>query len=143
MQRTKNTCNFFDKVPDTKDCNKVYVADTAAGCLAADAIINKKKKSVLALFVDERLLITRKRLEAFKETMSAKAPSIKVLIDFASNAADAATLTARYLEQKPYTLFCMSDEIVTGAMKAIQKKKLQFPDEIPIIAISNGFIPTL
>ncbi len=134
---------FFDKVPDIKDCNKVCVADAAAARMAADAIIDKKKKKVLALFGSERLLITRKRLAAFKETISAKAPSITVLIDFASNATDAATLTSKYLEQKPDTLFCMSDEILTGAMKAIQKNHLSFPDEISIIAISNGFIPTL
>ncbi len=134
---------FFDKVPDVNDCNKVCVADAEAACLAADAIISKKKKKVLALFGNERLLITRKRLAAFKETMSSKAPSIKLLIDFANNAAEADTLTAKYMKQKPDTVFCMSDEILTGTMKAIQKKQLSFPDEISIIAISNGFIPKL
>jgi len=134
---------FFDKVPDVKDCNKVCVADAEAACIAADAIIGKKKKKVLALFGNERLLITRKRLAAFKQTMNIKAPSIKLLIDFASNATEAATLTTKYLKQKPDTLFCMSDEILTGTMKAIQKKQLSIPDDISIIAISNGFIPTL
>ena len=37
----------------------------------------------------------------------------------------------------------MSDEILTGAMIAIQKKGLKIPKEISVIAISNGFIPKL
>lgn len=134
---------FFDKVPDTTDCHKVCVADAASAAMAADAIINKTKKKVLALFGNERLLITRKRLAAFRETIGTKAPSIEILIDFADNAAHAQSLSAHYLKQKPDTIFCMSDEILTGAMKAIQKAQLSWPEEIAVIAISNGFVPTL
>jgi LacI family transcriptional regulator len=41
------------------------------------------------------------------------------------------------------TIFCMSDEILIGVMKAIQKIKLNIPTDVSVIAISNGFIPTL
>ena len=38
----------------------------------------------------------------------------------------------------------MSDEILAGAMKAIQQLQLRIPDDIAVIAISNdGFIPKL
>jgi LacI family transcriptional regulator len=37
----------------------------------------------------------------------------------------------------------MSDEILIGVMKAIQKLNLNIPNDISVIAISNGFIPTL
>ena len=40
-------------------------------------------------------------------------------------------------------IFCMSDEILTGVMKAIQQLKLTIPKDVSIIAISNGFIPSL
>lgn len=134
---------FFDKVPDVNDCNKVCVADAASATIAADAIIYKKKKKVLALFGNERLLITRKRLAAFKETMSSKAASIELIIDFAGTATEAESLTEKYLKEKPDTVFCMSDEILTGVMKSIQKKGLAIPKDISVIAISNGFIPKL
>jgi LacI family transcriptional regulator len=134
---------FFDKVPDIPNCNKVCVADALSATMAANAIIHKKKKKVLALFGDKRLLLTRKRLEAFNETMSSKAPSVKLITDHAENAENAEKLATKYLSQKPDTVFCMSDEILTGVMKALFKKGITYPAEIAVIAISNGFFPKL
>ena len=37
----------------------------------------------------------------------------------------------------------MSDEILTGVMKSIQELNLKIPEDIAIIAISNGFFPKL
>ena len=134
---------FFDKVPDFHNCNKVCLADAASASMAADAIIVKKKKKVLALFGNERLLITRKRLDAFKETMTNKAPLTKLIIRFAGNAIEAEKMTSDNLSQKPDTIFCMSDEILTGVMKSIYNQGLTIPGDIAVIAISNGFIPKL
>ncbi len=72
---------FFDKVPEADGCNKVCVADAASAMMAADALISKNKKKVLALFGNEKLLMTRKRLQAFTDTMSSKAASAKLITD--------------------------------------------------------------
>jgi LacI family transcriptional regulator len=37
----------------------------------------------------------------------------------------------------------MSDELLIGAMKAIHQAELKMPKQISILAISNGFIPSL
>ena len=37
----------------------------------------------------------------------------------------------------------MSDEILAGAMKAIQEAGLKIPIDISVIAISNGYLPKL
>ena len=134
---------FFDKVPEVKDCNKVCLADASASSMAADAIIKKKKKKVLALFGDPRLLITRKREIAFLETMKSKAASTALVLHYACNAKEAEDHTSKYLDEQPDTVFCMSDEILCGVMIAIQKKKLSIPANISVIALSNGFIPKL
>jgi len=42
---------------------------------------------------------------------------------------------------KPDAVFCMSDEILTGVMKAVQHLQIKIPNELGIIAISNGIIP--
>lgn len=134
---------FFDKVPDLKECSKVCVADAASASMAADTIINKQKKKVLALFGDQRLLITRKREIAFTETMTTKAASTELITDYAGSAFEAENLATKYLQEDPDAVFCMSDEILTGVMIAIQKKGLKIPKDISVIAISNGFIPKL
>jgi LacI family transcriptional regulator len=131
---------FFDKVPDISNCNKVCVADEASATMAANTILYYKKKKVLALFGNENLLITKKRLAAFTKTMNGNAI---LLIHHADTADAAEAITLENFSQKPDTIFCMSDEILTGAMKAIQRTPLKIPDDIAVIAISNGFIPKL
>ena len=134
---------FFDKVPENNNCNKVCVADSLSATMAANSIINKKKKKVLALFGNTHLLITKKRLSAFTDTINEKVNKIKLITGHASSSAEAEALTLSYLKEKPDTVFCMSDEILTGVMKAIQRKQLKVPDNIAVITISNGEIPKL
>jgi len=131
---------FFDKVPDINNCNKVCVADGASATIAANTIIEKNKKKVLAIFGNINLSITKKRLAAFTNTMVG---AIDLMIHHADSAAEAEVITLEYLRQQPDTIFCMSDEILTGTMKAIQRAALKIPDDIAVIAISNGFIPKL
>ncbi len=134
---------FFDKVPEDPTCNKVCVADAASATTAAMTIINKKKKKVLALFGNPNLLITKKRREAFKQTIEDNGNKIKIIAETALSTGQAEECTLENLKSKPDTIFCMSDEILMGVMKALQIKKLKVPEEISIIAISNGEIPKL
>ncbi|MDE3234617.1 MAG: LacI family DNA-binding transcriptional regulator [Bacteroidota bacterium] len=134
---------FFDKVPDIASCNKVCVADTDAASIAARAIRNKNKKNVLAIFGSKELSITKKRLEAFSKILNKN--EVNFDLQFALNNDQAQKITEEALQKKnpPDTIFCMSDEILIGAMKAIQEANLSIPSEIGIIAISNGFFPKL
>ncbi len=131
---------FFDKVPELNNCNKICVADEASAAMAANTIILKNKKKVLAIFGNTNLSITKKRLSAFTKTMDGK---IDLLVHHANSTTEAEAITLECLQQKPDTIFCMSDEILAGAMKAIQRAGLKIPDDIAVIAISNGFIPKL
>ena len=131
---------FFDKVPEHTDCIRVCVADALSATIAANAILQKNKKKVLAIFGNPNLLITKKRLHAFEKTIDEK---IEIIIEYANTSAEAMEITTKAIQQKPDTVFCMSDEILMGAMKAIQKFQLKIPDDITVIGISNGFIPKL
>jgi LacI family transcriptional regulator len=134
---------FFDKVPEDPSCNKVCVADAASATTAAMAIINKKKKKVLALFGNANLLITKKRQGAFKQTIEDHGSKIKIITDTAMSTAQAEEQMLDHLKDKPDTVFCMSDEILMGVMKALQRKNLRVPEDISVITISNGEIPKL
>jgi LacI family transcriptional regulator len=131
---------FFDKVPEINNCNKVCAGDTTSAIIAANTILEKKKKKVLALFGNSHLSITKKRKEAFTKATGEK---IKLLAHHANNSNEAEEITTKILKEKPDTVFCMSDETLTGAMKAIQKANLKIPADIAVIAISNGYIPKL
>lgn len=136
---------FFDKVPNVDDCNKVCMADTEAAQLAAATIIAKKRKKVFGLFGDTHFSITRKRMPAFEAVLEAEKKKISYSNAIARNAEDAYNLVTEHFSHHngTDTIFCMSDEILTGAMKAVQQLKLNIPGDVGIIALSNGFIPKL
>lgn len=131
---------FFDKVPDDDDEIKVCMADASSAIIAAKTIVGKKRKKLLALFGNKGLSITKKREKAFFEIIADNIPAI---IHNVSNSDEARQTTAEALKQNPDTIFCMSDEILTGAMKAVLEAGLKVPGDISIISISNGYIPKL
>lgn len=131
---------FFDKVPDDTTVTTVCMADIASATIAATAILEKGKKKVLALFGNRGLSITRKREEAFEKAIDGR---VETILHHVNNSEEARQQTAAALQQKPDTVFCMSDEILTGAMKAILEAGLKIPADIAVIAISNGYIPRL
>jgi len=137
---------FFDCVPDvTENCNKVCLADKEAAAIAAEAIIKKKKQKVLALFGHPHLSITKKRLESFQDVFAKQSPQTNIVYAFPDKTAESKEVTLAALEKKdqPDTIFCMGDQILIGAMYAIHEKKLRMPEDISVIGISNGFLPTL
>ncbi len=134
---------FFDKVPENDHCNKVCVADSYAGTLAASALAAKGFKKILGFFGNPHLLMTKKRLTAFSTTIKEKNSKAEVIIDYAMSSVEAETKTFDHLKEKPAAIFCMSDEILVGVMSAVQKSRLLVPADIAIIAISDGFIPKL
>lgn len=136
---------FFDKVPDDEETNRVSLADRQAARLAAEILLEKNKKNILAIFGNADLSISKRRLASFEEFMNQKGNGMKVTYVHANNAQEAHDITKKYIctKKKPDSIFCMSDEILTGTMKAIQNSGIKIPQEMGILSMSNGFIPGL
>lgn len=134
---------FFDKVPLPQEFNKVCFADKQAAIMAAEALTVKKKKRILALFGNSKMSISQERKTAFEDFFTQKKNNTKLLIGEATNpnAAYQQTVDAFSKKLKPDAIFCMSDEILAGTMKAVQQLKLNVPNDVGIIAISNGIVP--
>ncbi len=145
LQEKKVPVIFFDRVPGYEQCNKICLADRAAATMVADALIGKQKKRVLALFGHPKLTISQKRYEAFNDTYKARSAATEIINKFPLSIAEARTVTLEALEakQKPDAVFCMGDLILIGTMHAIHEKGLRVPEDIAVISISNGLIPTL
>jgi LacI family transcriptional regulator len=135
---------FFDKVPDDDMFDKICLADKDAAVLAAEALVQKGKKTILAIFGNPALSITKRRLTAFQSFIQ-KHNNITLTVEYAQNSKLAEEKAEYYLQMKtkPDAIFCMSDEILTGVMKTIQKMNIHIPDDTGIIAISDGFFPKL
>lgn len=136
---------FFDRVPESGNFDTVCMADEEAAILAASTIIKYKKKNVLGLFGNADLSITKKRKDAFSRILDREGAAVKYRLVCCKNSQEAFdTVTAALTSpDQPDTLFCMSDELLIGAMKYINKAGLRVPDQVSVLAISNGFIPGL
>jgi LacI family transcriptional regulator len=136
---------FFDIVPKENRFTKVRMADERCAIIAAEEIIKRNAKKVLAIFGDDALSITQKRKAAFQKFMNDFAPKIHCSLAHANNTKDAELIMKRFADkkQKVDTVFCMTDEILIGVMRTIQELQLKVPNEIGVISISNGFIPHL
>ena len=144
--QNKNTpVIFFDRVPDYEACNKICLADKKAASMAAEVLIAKKKKNILALFGHPKLTISKKRYESFNETFTTQSPATKIHNEFPLSTAEAKayTLTALKGKKKPDTIFGMGDLILIGVMQAIHELGLRVPEDVAVMSISNGLIPTL
>ena len=135
---------FFDKVPDDETYNRVCLADKEATVMAAEALMKKNKKNILGIFGDTHLSITKRRLKGFHEALSAN-KKINLSIEYADKTEEAEIISNSYfqLKKKPDAVFCMSDEILIGVMKTVQKLKIEVPQQTSIISLSDGFFPTL
>lgn len=136
---------FFDRVPEADGYNKVCQADSAAATIAANVIIEKKKKRVLGLFGHPHLSITKVRCASFRQTIASQSPGTIVDIDYTESIVQSrkAALEALSEKGKYDVVFCMGDLILIGVMYAIHELNLRVPEDISVISISNGLIPTL
>lgn len=136
---------FFDKVPDDTGFDTICMADEEAATLAANTILKYKKKKILALLGNAELSITKKRKEAFLKVFEKEKIPPSIDIHHCLNSAEARKITTGVLDRKvkPDHIFCMSDELLIGAMKSLYQSDIRIPDEVSVLAISNGFIPGL
>jgi len=137
---------FFDKVPQYESCNKICVGDEHAATIAAEEILKKGIVNVLGIFGDKNMSITKARLQKFTSVLFKDDAKINLKTVHAKSSEEAEQLTLSLIagfKGKRFAVFCMSDEILAGSMKAIQRKGLQVPDDLGVIAISDGMIPQL
>lgn len=136
---------FFDRVPEEKGFYTVCLSDADAARLAAEAIIDKKKKNVLALFGHPHLSISKVRSKTFADTFKQHSPNTTLTIHYPEQPGPSGEIALAALQSSnpPDVIFCMGDLILIGVMRAIHQLNLKVPDDVAVISISNGFIPTM
>jgi LacI family transcriptional regulator len=135
---------FFDKVPNEPNFNKVSIDDVAASEFAANLILQKKHKDILAIFGNENLSITKTRYNTFNEVCK-KVKGIAVDNKYCSTSEEAREVVKKIFikKKRPTAIFCMSDEILIGVVKSIQELKIAIPNEVAIVAMSDGMLPKM
>jgi LacI family transcriptional regulator len=135
---------FMDKIPEDDQFDRVTMNDNRSATLAAEALLARQPKRILALLGAREMSITRRREQAFTEYVKAHSQAtidIRYVPDRSSARTEAEK--ALFSGTRPDALFCMSDEVLTGAIKAVQHSGIRVPEELAIVSISNGYLPTL
>ncbi len=135
---------FFDKVPEGSNYNKICIADEHAAKLAAELVLQKNKKNILAIFGNQNLSITRTRFTAFQNIISLQKEAV-VYTEYCNDSEAAKIATKKFFlkAKKIDAIFCMSDEILIGVMKCLQELKIKIPEQVGVIALSDGFLPRI
>jgi LacI family transcriptional regulator len=90
------------------------------------------------------LSITKLRYASFKNYFEIHAKDTKVDYYFTEQVEVSREVCLEIFNSKiPEAVFCMGDMILMGVMHAVHETKLKVPEDISIIGISNGLIPTL
>lgn len=144
LQQQEMPVVFFDKVPDLFACHKIRFDDERAATLAAEYLIGKGKRRVLSLFGEASMSITKWRSEAYTHTFNRQGLQGSYSIQYiaGTEAADLAVTQAITSDEKPDAIFCMTDELLIGAMKALQVAGAGIPEEVGVLSISNGAFPS-
>ena len=135
---------FFDKVPMENQYKKISISDEASTIMACEALLKVSKKNIVGIFGNKNYSITKNRENSFKKFFEHNAPNIHIHIEHADNTEAAFNCVQKlWINNKPDSIFCMTDEILIGVMKFIQSNNIKYPKQVKIITLSNGFIPSL
>jgi len=134
---------FFDRVLSQNHSCSVTIDDVAITRQAIQHLAEKGHHRISGLFGDPNLTITRERFRGFKEVLQELGiPFEEQLTAFAQDSEQGSQKALKIMEEQKITaFFAMSDELMVGAVQAIEQKRLRIPEEIAIIAISDGFAP--
>jgi len=135
---------------DYEECNSVMVDDILGGKIATQhlidyghkdiAILSGERDSALSFNVSDHR--TKGFLQAISEANLEWNPENEIRGDY--NILTAEIATEAFLGRKgrklPTAIFCHSDEMALGAMKAIRRKGLRIPEDISVIGFDDNEI---
>ena len=135
---------FFDKVLESQEKSLVIIQDEVVAEKAVQHLIDKGRKRICGLFGNPNLTISKLRYVGFSKALKDANQSLSPDYTIFANDIDQAKTAMQNLfrsETPPDAVFAMSDELLVGAMEAINSCALNVPEDIAIISISDGQAP--
>jgi DNA-binding LacI/PurR family transcriptional regulator len=126
-------------------CSTVSIDDVKGGELATQHLIDKGHRDI-AIMVGQNSYnfnfeVSNQRKDGFLNILNQSDiefnPAFEIVADFDSHTSELAMTDFLSRKKLPTAIFCESDEMAFGAIKAIRKKGLQVPEDISIIGYDN------
>lgn len=134
---------MLDKVIYTDLHSTVTIDDKNAAFVATNAILEKGRKNILGIFAHENLSITKQRIEGYNAALLSHEinPQDKHHLVI-NNLNDLPNKLSEITNQNNYDgLFLMTDELLVNCFNHFMKMKKQIPEDLSIVAISDGSSP--
>lgn len=134
---------FFNRVCEDMEVPKVIVDDYDGAFRAVDHLIKTGKKRIAHLAGPQTLLISRKRLNGYKDALiKNKIPIDEELIISYDLSEEKVRIYVNHLLSLPHppdALFAINDPTAISAIQVIKSKGLKIPRDIAVIGFSNDY----
>ncbi len=126
-------------------CSTVSIDDVKGGELATQHLIDKGHRDI-AIMVGQNSYnfnfeVSNQRKDGFLNILNQNDiefnPAFEIVADFDSHTSELAMTDFLSRRKLPTAIFCESDEMAFGAIKAVRKKGLRVPEDISIIGYDN------
>ena len=131
-------------VPDER-CSSVSIDDIRGAEIAAQHLIDMGHRDI-AIMVGQNSFafnfeVADQRKHGFLKTLEANGiefnPQFELIADFDTHTAELAMDEFLTRKKQPTAIFCESDEMAYGAIKAIRKKGLRVPEDISVVGYDD------
>jgi LacI family transcriptional regulator len=131
---------FIDKVPENYEGDKISVDGEEGTYKAVEYLITAGYKRIAIGLGNPNISISQNRLNGyFKALKKYNIPVNENYVYNCNSIEEAELLTNRLLElpSPPDSIFSISDQVVAGAMIAINKKMMKIPEQIAVLSFSD------
>jgi LacI family transcriptional regulator len=140
---------FFDKIPQGfNNCSKVIVDDLEGASRAVEHLLDQGCERIAHIGGPFQAYTAAQRLEGYKKALSAagKAVDTAYIRECADVTIDEGETFAKELmamSEPPDGLFCVTDSVALGAMRAFKTAGWRIPHDIAIVGFSDWEMNTL
>lgn len=134
---------LFDKVVEDDALHQVIIDDAAAAQLATEHLLQIGCKSIIGVFGNANMSITKQRIAGFTSAFAKYNIAMRLdAIQFAHNTDETFRIISTLCSHTPPDgVFVMSDEILAGTLPALKRSGLRVPNDCAVVAISDGYLP--
>jgi DNA-binding LacI/PurR family transcriptional regulator len=131
-------------IPDSR-CSSVSIDDVKGGEVATQYLIDKGHRDIAIMTGQHELAydfkVASQRKEGFLKTLAANGiefnPQFEIIADFDSYTSELAMDEFLRRKKLPTAIFCESDEMAFGAIRALNKRGMKVPDDMSVIGFDD------
>lgn len=132
---------YFDRVPKTKNVDKVQINNFRAGYDAVRHMVEIGRKRIAFYSASEKISVIEKRLEGYNEAVKDfginhnQRALLKGDLTFDDGYKSAKSLIK--MNKMPDAVICSVDQVAFGMMKAFHENEIKIPEQIALLGFDN------